>query len=157
MTKENWDIWFDKYEPIQNFDGRFTCFEQDEISYSWETYGRDWDIINRMDEKYIWTLVDCDGDEVFIAGRWHVNRLAYFVCRAPYVDGELSEYCYTDYSEHLAERVHNDGFVHRYRDSVESYDIDELEGAIECLENDDRDYTKEIAMLKAWRGIKVDA
>jgi len=151
MNKENDDLWFDKYEPLPNRDDRFTCYGLDGVSYSWDTH-HDWDVVSRIDEKFIWTLLEVDGSEVISQGRHYVNRLAYFICRAPYEYGmnNPNEYVSFDYVNHVATRVEDNDFV--YADG--SYNIDEIQDAIASLQGDhyQRNWDNEIWKLTTWRG-----
>ena len=85
MKKENWEEWEDKYQPIPNHIDKNGTYYADEngVNYSFETYGEELKYIEKQNPKYIWTLIEEDGDQFIQNGKWHINRLAYFVCKNP--------------------------------------------------------------------------
>ena len=82
---ENWEEWEEKYKPIPNHIDKDGTYYADEngVNYSFETYGKELEYIEKQDPKYVWTLIEEDGDQFIQNGKWLVNRLAYFVCKNP--------------------------------------------------------------------------
>jgi len=138
-------IWFDKYKPIENGANLGTYYAVDDVNYTWETYSPEVDIVNLIDPQFVWTLIETDDGQFIIAGRHHVNRLAYFICEEPF--HEYEEYTCFREADHIAFRVQSNDFV-----SGGSYDIDELQSAILMLEADDVVWEPEIAKLIEWSG-----
>ena len=126
-SRENFDEFFEKYKPIRNYDDRFTNCEIDGASYTWDTH-EDWAMVNIADERHVWTLIETDKGEFIVQGRHFVDRLSYFICEVAYHEGE-NQYCYHDEAYHVATTVQLDGM--RFADG--SYDIDELESAMELV------------------------
>ena len=59
--------------------------ELDEFG-SWkhyETYGEDLSYISKLDDKYVWTVCEVDGNGYLVNGAVRVNRLYYVVCKEP--------------------------------------------------------------------------
>jgi hypothetical protein len=96
MKEENWGEWAEKYKPIPNhIDKDGTYFALDGVNYSFETYGEELKYIEKQNPKYVWTLIEEDGDQFIQNGKWHVNRLAYFVCKNPCDKEQGNEvFCY---------------------------------------------------------------
>jgi len=96
MKEENWGEWAEKYKPIPNhIDKDGTYFALDGVNYSFETYGEELKYIEKQNSKYVWTLIEEDGDQFIQNGKWHVNRLAYFVCKNPCDKEQGNEvFCY---------------------------------------------------------------
>ncbi len=81
LTYEQWE---EKYKPVKNhlcdapFDG-----------FMFETYDEELDFVREFGAKHIWTLLDGDGNSLFIANGWHmVNRFGYFITEIPWEDGD---------------------------------------------------------------------
>ena len=73
---------------------RFSTFEKnyspeikEDGTILFETYGEDWDKVRRTSHQNIWTLVDCDGKLVIVAGCHLVNRMNYLVTKNQWRDG----------------------------------------------------------------------
>jgi hypothetical protein len=73
---------------------RFSTFEK---SYSpeirkdgsilFETYGKDLDGVRKTHSQHIWTLLDCNGRLVIVAGYHLVNRMNYLITKNHWRDG----------------------------------------------------------------------
>lgn len=52
-----------------------------------ETYGKDYEIVQKMDEAYLWTVLDaCENNDQWIAPGFHyVNRICYMVTEKPHL------------------------------------------------------------------------
>jgi len=137
------DIWFDKYKPIENR-GTGTYFAIDGVNYTWETYSPEVDIVARIEDKYIWTLIENDYGDFIIAGRHHVDRLAYFICEVAW--NQYEEYTNFWYADHIGECVRQGDFDDYNPESED--DVDRFESAILTLEADDADWNKEIGRIK---------
>ncbi len=48
-------------------------------------YGKDWAILKTVPSDYVWTVVDCDGDQWITPGLHVVNRVCYLVTRKPHM------------------------------------------------------------------------
>lgn len=75
-----------QYKPIKN------PFVQDS-SYNgcmFETYGVELAYVREQDVKKIWTIVDCDNEEIWIVpGYSIVNRLGYILCEIPWESEDI--------------------------------------------------------------------
>ena len=99
---ENWQEWQEKFKPIpHHIDKKGTYFaDQNGVNYSFETYGKELDYIQKQKHEYIWTLGEQDGVQYITNGKWLVNRLAYFVCKNPcYEERGSTEYTYQVFDE----------------------------------------------------------
>ena len=143
LDRINDHLWFDAYKPIENR-GTGTYYAIDGVNYTWETYSPEVDVVSRIDEKYIWTLIETDDGEFIIAGRHHVNRLAYFICEVAW--DQYEEYTTFWYADHIGECVRQGDFDH-YNLFCED-DVARFESAILTLEADDADWDKEIGRIK---------
>ena len=47
-------------------------------------YGKDWATLKTVSSDYVWTVVDCDGDQWIAPGFHVVNRVCYLVTRKPH-------------------------------------------------------------------------
>ena len=86
--------WEEQFEPIPTPSGD-TLWEYDEIPDKYKVPGMG---------VYIWTVVDCDGDEYMCQGWRLVNRVGYMVCKKPWDEGVNYEVLWFDQAEMLAEQ-----------------------------------------------------
>tara|TARA_R100001594_G_scaffold61887_2_gene96114 strand:+ start:1627 stop:1950 length:324 start_codon:yes stop_codon:yes gene_type:complete len=80
-------LWVTKYDPIPNPidpNGERSYYSIDGVNLSWETYGPELEIVNAVDVRNVWTLIENEGVRSIIHGRRRVNKVAYFVCSVPY-------------------------------------------------------------------------
>lgn len=84
-----WDEWVEKYKPVKNHLDKYAD-PKDEYS-PFETYGAEQDYVYSLDEKFVWTEVQGDMSMILIPGRAFVNRLVYYVCEVPWVEGEAKD------------------------------------------------------------------
>jgi hypothetical protein len=98
MTKEeNSHLFYDKYKPIYNhltgpYEEGQTEGEVIGVEQYFETYGKEVEYVKKQDGKYIWTLIEAEGNLYILQG-WHfVNRLNYLIASVPYEDGDPHEY-----------------------------------------------------------------
>jgi len=73
---------------------RFSTFEKnyspeirEDGTILFETYGKDLERIMGTNSQHVWTLVDCDGKLVIVAGYHLVNRMNYLVTKNQWRDG----------------------------------------------------------------------
>ena len=76
---QGWSEWADKFKPIKN---KFS--KHDELMF--ETYGEEYEYIQSLDPRYVWTHVSADMADLLVAGVAYVNRLCYYVCEVPWED-----------------------------------------------------------------------
>jgi hypothetical protein len=76
---QGWSVWADKFKPIKN---KFS--KHDELMF--ETYGEEYEFIQSLDPRYVWTNVQGDMSDLLVAGVAYVNRLCYYVCEIPWED-----------------------------------------------------------------------
>lgn len=70
MRRPDFDVWFDKYKPIESAPGTIL----------FETYGEELKKVREQSYLNIWTLLDCNG-KLYISPGYHIiNRLNYFIC-----------------------------------------------------------------------------
>jgi hypothetical protein len=69
-----WEEWLETYRPMQDANGYPRAFD---------THGKEGEWIRKSDPSLIWTVVDTPEGAVIVAGRRHVDRLAYHVATVP--------------------------------------------------------------------------
>jgi hypothetical protein len=53
-----------------------------------ETYGEELEFVRKQDPRTVWTLLDGDDGDLYLASGYHfVNRIGYFVSTVPIPDG----------------------------------------------------------------------
>ena len=53
-----------------------------------ETYGDEFDYVRRFDPRRVWTLIDGDDGDLYVASGLHfVNRIGYLLSRDPVAEG----------------------------------------------------------------------
>lgn len=86
MKTITFEIFEKTYKPIKN------PFVQDS-SYDgcmFETYGVELAYVREQDVKKIWTIVDCNNEEIWIVpGYSIVNRLGYILCEIPWESEDI--------------------------------------------------------------------
>lgn len=81
-------VWVDKYKPVQN---PFTTGRSYENTL-FETFGQEYEYVKTQNPYTIWTLMEGDQGDWFIASGHHwVNRLGYFICSVPLSEDESYE------------------------------------------------------------------
>jgi hypothetical protein len=71
MRRPDFDVWFDKYQPI----------ESAPETILFETYGEELKKVREQPYLNIWTLLDSNG-KLYISPGYHIiNRLNYFICK----------------------------------------------------------------------------
>ena len=48
-------------------------------------YGKDWETLKTVPSDYVWTVVDCDGDQLITPGFHVVNRVCYLITKKPHL------------------------------------------------------------------------
>lgn len=86
METLTFEKWVEIYSPRQNPLTK-------EGSYSntaFETYGEEMEIVLKVKENTIWTLISCDNEEQYIIPGYHiVNRYLYFITEIPYKSEDI--------------------------------------------------------------------
>lgn len=78
---QGWEEWATKFKPKKNH-------LRDHAEQMYETYGEDYEYIQSLDPKYVWTNVQSDMADLLVAGVAYVNRLCYYVCEVPWEDAD---------------------------------------------------------------------
>ena len=76
----NYDQWEEKYKPINN------PFSENNL---FETFGEEYDFVERVNPLNIWTLVDGEDGTYIVEGLHYVNRVGYFVTGVPHNNEEI--------------------------------------------------------------------
>lgn len=79
------DVWADTYKVREDVDTLTG-------GSMFETYGKDFEYVRSLDERYVWTYLSGDGDCI-VNGLRFVNRLGYYVTELPWND---DDYIYID-------------------------------------------------------------
>ena len=91
MIEMTEDEWWTKFQPMKNH------LPNPTNEYSFETYGEESAYVYSIDPHFVWTEMDGDDGGIYIVeGRHFVNRIVYYVCRTPWLDGESYEICVAD-------------------------------------------------------------
>ena len=77
----NYDEWVERYAPYGNLFDENASFD----GTMYETYGIEYEYVKNYDSNNVWTYVSGDGD-LIIPGLHFVNRMGYFITRAPHDD-----------------------------------------------------------------------
>jgi hypothetical protein len=73
----------EKYKPFTNF------FSSDPEEIKFETYGEELDHVLIQNNKFIWTAVNSENENMYILpGKHFVNRSHYYVCANPWTNEE---------------------------------------------------------------------
>jgi len=75
-------LWEALYKPVTNE------FVDDETQL-FETYGEEYEFVQKSPKENIWTWVDGDDGTYIVAGWHYVNRIGYFVTEKAWTDGDL--------------------------------------------------------------------
>jgi hypothetical protein len=75
------DAFYAYFEPYRHPDA--TCNVWNELGLS--AYGKDWATLKTVSSDYVWTVVDCDGDQWITPGFHVVNRVCYLITRKPHM------------------------------------------------------------------------
>lgn len=84
MTEEEYQ---ETYMPTKNHLDENASWDGE----MFETYGEEEEFIFAQDYHYVWTYVEVDGTGYLVNGRAFVNRIGYFVCQKPWVEGQVME------------------------------------------------------------------
>jgi hypothetical protein len=76
---QGWAEWEAVFKPKKNH-----LRQYDSLDY--ETYGEEYEYIQSLDPRYVWTSVQGDMADLLVAGVAYVNRLSYIVCENPWED-----------------------------------------------------------------------
>ena len=77
-----YDAWVDTFKPIKN---KISKYSDDNLIH-FETYGEEFEFVQKADNKYIWTEVDGDEGTYIVAGYHFVNRIHYYITENPWED-----------------------------------------------------------------------
>lgn len=71
-----YDEFIENYQPLKD----------DKIGVKrFETYGKEFDTVEKTEDKYIWTVIDNEGHDLLLTnGKWHINRFYYIICKIPF-------------------------------------------------------------------------
>lgn len=69
---------------FSTFEKKFRPLLRADATILWETYGEDLERIIRTPHDRIWTVVDCDGKLMIVAGYHLVNRMNYIISQKPW-------------------------------------------------------------------------
>lgn len=92
--KENSELFYDKYKPIYNHlehpQYKERQFKGESIGSEmyFETYGEELEYVKKHNNKFIWTLIEVDGNQYIVQGFHYVNRLNYLIASKPYIKGQ---------------------------------------------------------------------
>ena len=67
------------FVPYRHPDSRFNIWG----GYGLETFWEDFQLVRRLDDSYVWTVLDsgCDADQWITSGIHYVNRVCYLVTK----------------------------------------------------------------------------
>ena len=87
-----YDYWHETYKPIKNTVSKYP----DDSLIHFETYGDEFEFVQKADNKYIWTEVDGDEGTYILSGYHFVNRIHYYITEKPWEDEwtEIPTWCY---------------------------------------------------------------
>jgi len=76
------DTFYEYFEPYRHPEAHFNIWGDIGL----ETFGKDLEIVRRLDPEYLWTVMDGDSgtDQWISPGIHHVNRVCYLVTRKPH-------------------------------------------------------------------------
>jgi hypothetical protein len=69
------------FEPYRHPDATSSIWNDLGLS----AYGKDWATLKTVSSDYVWTVVDCDGDQWITPGFHVVNRVCFLVTRKPHM------------------------------------------------------------------------
>jgi len=75
---QGWDEWEAKFKPIKNH------FRNDPDEIMFETYGEEWEFVQKQDPRNVWTNIQGDMSDLIVAGVAYVNRLHYYITEIPW-------------------------------------------------------------------------
>jgi hypothetical protein len=78
------ETWAELYRPIKNHLDSNASWNGE----MFETYGDELAFVQEQDYHLIWTYTETDGASYLVNGRAFVNRIGFFVCEVPWIDGE---------------------------------------------------------------------
>lgn len=84
------EVFCERYKPISNPNPESTCFEQDGISYGFETYDEDLAAVKSADPRCVWTVMDSEinSGSVLVNGFRLCNRIHYIITSVPWNEGD---------------------------------------------------------------------
>jgi hypothetical protein len=76
------DVFYAYFKPYRHPESKWGVWDGNGI----ETFGDDWELVNRLDKNHVWTLVDDSegGGQTIMEGIHYVNRLCYLVTEIPH-------------------------------------------------------------------------
>ncbi len=77
-----YSTWEDTFKPIKN---KISKYADDDLIH-FETYGEEFEFVQKADNKNIWTEVDGDSGTYIVAGYHFVNRIHYYITENPWTD-----------------------------------------------------------------------
>lgn len=84
--------WIETYKPIKNLDDQgmnYTSVSGEHEYGAFDNYREpDRSILNETSPLNIWTLVNEDNHDYLLNGIHWINRMEYYICEVPFVEGE---------------------------------------------------------------------
>jgi hypothetical protein len=105
----DFDEFVETYKPIPNSIDKNASFD----GLMFETYGEEYEVVKKADEKHIWTYGDGDDGGSYVWSGWSfVNRIGYFITEVPFPENttiqiKVSSYWY--YCEGCGAEIEDDG------------------------------------------------
>ena len=79
----NFDQWYDSFKPVMAKDGETIRDFMEESRVFTQP------IMKQLnDNRYVWTVLDVDGELIITTGLHFVNRYAYYLCNEKYTDDQ---------------------------------------------------------------------
>lgn len=74
MRIDDYDVFLDRFQPIETNNGIFVNFDDTRLK--------------EVGPEFVWTLLDCDGKLYLAPGKHWVNRVEYILCNKPWKEGQ---------------------------------------------------------------------
>jgi hypothetical protein len=73
------DAFYAYFLPYRHPESQFNIWG----GYGLETFGKDFQLVNKLDDNYVWTVLDCgdSADQWITSGIHHINRVCYLVTK----------------------------------------------------------------------------
>lgn len=82
MTQKNEEQWFERFKDT---------LENEEGSSFFNNTGRDLERVQAADEKTVWSVIEGEGDNLYLLPGFHVvNNIGYVLSEEPITDAELA-------------------------------------------------------------------
>lgn len=74
------DVFYEYFRPFRHPDAKFNIWGGDGL----ETFGSDLAIAVNYSQDFVWTVLDCDGDQWIVPEMHYVNRVCYLLTERPH-------------------------------------------------------------------------